>query len=158
MLHPNLVLDIQSKLFTVNLLLYFSRIYIEAQRHRRAMRRHSVPLGSQLCVIPSTCSLGVVTPTSYSMGIMIGGKRNHQKEALEAEEANVEYEALKKASQGRRMSDSLSESKGALKSIRRLSIQGDKSESCNEPKEVLMKSMNYQSIYAEKVTNSMLPR
>ena len=35
-----------------------------------AIRRHSVPIVCHLGVIPSACSLGVVTPSAYSLNIM----------------------------------------------------------------------------------------
>ena len=38
----------------------------------RSIRRHSVPIVCHLGVIPSACSLGVVTPSAYSLNIMIG--------------------------------------------------------------------------------------
>jgi hypothetical protein len=38
----------------------------------RAIRRHSVPIVCHLGVIPSACSLGAVTPSAYSLNIMIG--------------------------------------------------------------------------------------
>ena len=38
----------------------------------QVIRRHSVPIVCHLGVIPSACSMGVVSPSAYSVNIMIG--------------------------------------------------------------------------------------
>ena len=58
---------------------------ISAYCHHDNFRRHSIPMACHnTLVIPSACAIGVVTPSSYSLNIMIGYYHGHQFDQFDA--------------------------------------------------------------------------
>ena len=58
---------------------------ISAYCHHDNFRRHSIPMACHnTLVIPSACAIGVVTPSSYSLNIMIGYYHGHQFDKFDA--------------------------------------------------------------------------
>ena len=77
--------------------LYY-KVYLEAKRHMENMRQRqfSVPAMCLTSAIPSICSIGVVTPSSYTLKVAMS----------QSDQQTDQYEAVKAAAgQGRRMSD-----------------------------------------------------
>ena len=77
--------------------LYY-KVYLEAKRHMESMRQRqfSVPAMCLTSAIPSICSIGVVTPSSYTLKVAMS----------ESDQQTDQYEAVKAAAgEGRRMSD-----------------------------------------------------
>ena len=77
--------------------LYY-KVYLEAKRHMENMRQRqfSVPAMCLTSAIPSICSIGVVTPSSYTLKVAMS----------QSDQQTDQYEAVKAAAgEGRRMSD-----------------------------------------------------
>ena len=77
--------------------LYY-KVYLEAKRHMDNMRQRqfSVPAMCLTSAIPSICSIGVVTPSSYTLKVAMS----------QSDQQTDQYEAVKAAAgEGRRMSD-----------------------------------------------------
>ena len=77
--------------------LYY-KVYLEAKRHMQNMRQRqfSVPAMCLTSAIPSICSIGVVTPSSYTLKVAMS----------QSDQQTDQYEAVKAAAgRGRRMSD-----------------------------------------------------
>ena len=76
--------------------LYY-KIYLEAKRHLKSMRarQFSLPAVCFTSALPSMCSIGMVTPSTYTL-----------KMAMSSSSESDKYEAVKKAAgEGRRLSD-----------------------------------------------------
>ena len=62
----------------------------------QAIRRHSIPIVCHLGVIPSACSLGVVTPSAYSMNIMIASTNLNKPQPNVVTTSNYHYSTTTK--------------------------------------------------------------
>ncbi len=83
--------------------LYY-KIYLEAKRHLDSMRsrQYSLPAVCFTTALPSMCSIGMVTPSTYTLKMAVSSSS----ETADSDQELDKYQAVRRAAgAGRRMSD-----------------------------------------------------